>query len=194
MDPQTLQALWAVLTAVRESSGYPDVLFRIARAVATAVPCDRVTVYVRSSRRGLWMPAAEHGTPPAVVEAFVERGYAPGTFPGEDELAAGRSIEAVRGRTNPGMEAILELAQLAALRVVPLVFQQGDEAEGVLSCGFETTPGFTPAQATLLDHIAPQIALLIRTARLEASHARLAERRTRLARWAAEVFEPGDLD
>jgi signal transduction histidine kinase len=194
MDPQTLQALWAVLTAVRESTGYPDVLFRIARAVSASVPCDRVTIYVRSSRRGLWMPAAEHGTPPAVVEAFVQHGYAPGTFPGESELAAGRSIEAVRGHTGPAMEDILARAQLAALRVVPLVFQQSDEAEGVLSCGFETTPGFTPSQAQLLDHIAPQIALLIRTARLEASHARLADRRTRLARCAAEVLEPGDLE
>lgn len=192
MEPQTLQALWAVLTAVRESSGYPDVLFRIAQAVAAAVPCDRVTVYVRSRRRGMWMPAAEHGTPAAVIEAFARHGYAPGTFPGEEELAEGRSIEAVRGRYGAAMDDILSLAQLTALRVIPLMYQ--DEAEGVLSCGFETASGFTETQAQLLDQIAPQIALLIRTARLEASHARLADRRTRLARCAAEVLEAGDLE
>lgn len=192
MDSQTLQALWAVLTAVRESTGYPDVLFRIAQAVAAAVPCDRVTIYVRSRRRGMWMPAAEHGTPPEVVEAFVRRGYAPGTFPGEEDLTMGRSVHAVRGEVGPAMDDILTLAQLAALRVVPLVYQ--DEAEGVLSCGFNETPGFTPEQGQLLDQIAPQIALLIRTARLEASHARLADRRTRLARCAAEVLEAEDLE
>jgi signal transduction histidine kinase len=192
MDPQTLEALWAVLTAVRESTGYPDVLFRIAQALATAVPCDRVTVYVRSRRRGMWMPAAEHGTPAAVVEAFARHGYAPGTFPGEEELALGRSIEAVHGRFGPEMDQILDLAQLTVLRVTPLMYQ--DEAEGVLSCGFETASEFTATQAQLLDQIAPQIALLIRTARLEASHARLAERRTRLARCAAEVLEADDLE
>ncbi len=192
MDPQTLRALWAVLTAVRESTGYPDVLFRIARAVADAVPCDRATVYVHSRRRGMWVPAADHGTPPDVVQAFVQKGYGPGSFPHEDELTAGRSVYAERGSASPGMEEILQLAGLRALRVVPLIFQ--DQTEGTLSCGLDTTPGFTADQAQVLDQIAPQVALLIRTARLEAAHARLAERRTRLAGWAAEVLAAGDLE
>jgi len=189
MDPESLRALWAVLTAVRESTGYPDFLAHLARAVTESVPSDRTTVYLLSRRRGAFFPAADYGTPAAVAAAFASRGYAPGSMVGEEVLRAGRSLLVVRGES-PRMEEILAHARLHALLLVPLVHR--DETEGVLSCGVEDAPGFAPAQVQLLEQLAPHLALLIRSARLEAEKARLADRRTRLASLASDVLGAGD--
>ncbi|HYR96911.1 MAG TPA: GAF domain-containing protein, partial [Candidatus Binatus sp.] len=132
---QLLGVLSAVLTAMRDSGGYPDVLTRICRALVETVPCDRSTVYVWSRRRKAFLPAADHGTPAEVVQDFVRRGFGRGSFPGEDELRAGRAVFAVRGSTTPELEDILRLARLHALAVVPL-FLHG-RAEGTLSCGVD---------------------------------------------------------
>jgi signal transduction histidine kinase len=181
--------LWAVLTAVRESTGYPDFLGHLARAVTESVPSDRTTVYILSRRRGTFLPAADYGTPGPVVEAFASRGYAPGSIAGEELLRAGRSLLAVRGDA-PEMEETLVQARLHALLLVPLV--HAGETEGVLSCGVEDAPAFSTPQVQLLEQLAPHLALLIRSARLEAGNARLAERRTRLASLASDVLGAAD--
>lgn len=192
VSSDALPALGRILEAVREATGYPEVLDRIARAIVASVGCDRTTVYIHSRRRRQFLPAAEHGTPPSVVEAFLRRGYGDGTFPGESELIAGRSVAAMRGSAPDAMEEILRTAELHSLVVVPVIFQ--GEGEGALSCGWHSAPGFTAGQVTALEQLAPHIALLIRTSRLEAEHARLAERRRRLATWAADVLAASDFD
>ncbi len=189
MDPETLRVLWAVLTAVRESTGYPDFLAHLARAVTQSVPSDRTTVYILSHRRGTFLPAADYGTPPRVVQDFASRGWAPNTVPGEEELRRGRSLLLVPGKS-PDADALLTEARLYALLVVPLVHRE--VVEGVLACGVDDPPAFGPAQVQLLEQLAPHLALLIRSARLEAQQARLAERRTRLASLPSEVLSAAD--
>jgi signal transduction histidine kinase len=189
---QTLRVLEGVLAAVREASGYPDVLFRICRAVTRTVPCDRATVYVWSRRRQAFLPVADHGTPPEMVQDFVERGFAPGSFPFEEDLRQGRVVSAVRGDGSGPLDPLLSLARLHALAVLPLAFQ--GLADGTLSCGLHGPPAFSSEQLAGLESLAPHIAVVIQNSRLEARAGRLAERRARLAAWAAEVLGSRDLD
>jgi len=189
LDP--FGALGRVLDAARAATGYPEVLARIATAVATSIGCDRATVYIHSRRRGQYLPAADHGTPPEVAEAFVRRGFGEGAIPEVEDLAQGRSVHAVRGSATPAMEELLEVARLHSVAIVPLLYQ-GD-GEGSITCGWHGPPGVRPDQVRALEHLAPHVALLIRTSRLEAAHARLAERRRRLATWAADVLAAADL-
>jgi signal transduction histidine kinase len=189
---RTLRVLWAVLGAVRQAAGYPDVLFRICEALTRTVPCDRTTIYVWSARRRLFLPVADHGTPSEVAQAFMARGFAAGAFPFEAELRAGRAVSAVRGDGTGPLDPLLRTARLHALAVVPLAFHGG--AEGSLSCGLDRPPGFTREQRLLLESLAPHIAVLIQNSRLEARAGRLAARRARLAVWAAEVLGAADLD
>ncbi len=104
-----LRVVRALVSAVRESSAYPDVLFRICEALTRTVPCDRATIYLASSRRRAFLPSADHGTPAEVVQTFIRRGYSRGAFPGEEELRAGRSVLAVEGETSPAFEEVLTL-------------------------------------------------------------------------------------
>jgi len=187
-----LRVVRALVSAVRESSAYPDVLFRICEALTRTVPCDRATIYLASSRRRAFLPAADHGTPAEVVQTFIRRGYSRGAFPGEEELRAGRSVLAVEGETSPAFEEVLTLARLHALVVVPLTFQGG--AGGSLACGMHQPPALRSEQVMLLEAVAPHIAVLIQNARLEAQASRLAARRGKLAAWAAEILEAADFD
>ena len=186
MDPVSPRALWAILNAVRASTGYPDFLAQIIRAVRDNVPCDRATLYIQSRRRGTFLPAADHGTPASVVRAFATRGYRPGSFPGEEQLQEGKLLLAVRGESAPELEELLLQVGLHALALVPLV--HGDQVVGTLSCGVERAPGFDALQIRLLEEIAPHLGLLIRSVRIENEQARLAARRTRLASLASEVL------
>ena len=184
--------LGAVLSAVRHAAGYPDVLTRICQGLTTSVPCDRATIYVWSRRRRAFLPAADHGTPAEVVGDFIRRGFSAGAFPGTEELRAGRAVLAVRGKNTPELDEMLTVARLHALAVLPLAFQ--GEGEGALACGLHGAPAFRRAQVTLLESLAPHIAVIIQNARLEARASRLAERRARLAAWAAEVLAAGSFD
>src|SRR5690606_28687653 len=114
---------------------------------------DRATIYVLSRRRRVFVPAADHGTPPEVVEEFAQRHFDAATFPGAADLAAGRLVHAVRGRCEPAMERILELARLGELLTVPLIYQ--GESEGVVSCGLHGSAGFSGDQKELLAQLAP---------------------------------------
>ncbi len=185
-----LGILSAVLAAVREASGYPDVLARICQALTRTVPCDRATVYVWSRRRRQFLPAADHGTPAEVVGDFIRRGWGPRAFPGEEELRAGRGVVAVRGEASGALAETLELARLHALVVVPLGF--GGGSEGSLACGLHQPPEFTAAQVAMLEEVATNVAVLIQNSRLQAEARRLAERRAELATWSAELLAAPD--
>ena len=185
-----LSVLSAVLEAVRDGSAQGDALVRICNALTATVPCDRATVYVWSRRRRQFLPVADYGTPGEVVTDFIQRGYGPRMFPGDAELRAGRTVVAVRDQATDGLAETLEIARLHALAVIPL--RLGAGAEGALACGLHHPPAFTPAQLAVLDEVGPNIAVLIQNARLQAEARRLAERRTNVATWSAEVLAAPD--
>jgi len=186
MDRRSPDALWAVLDAVHEAHGHADFLSRLVRAVTEVLPCDRAALYVMSERRGAFMPAADHGTPPDVVRAFGSRGYEPSTFPGEPELRAGRPLLVVDGQAPASLQDLLHQARLHALALVPL--GSHGQPVGVLSCGVERPPGFGATQLQVLADVAPHLGMLIRSVRIEHEQARLATRRTRLASLASEML------
>jgi signal transduction histidine kinase len=186
MDPHASRVLGAVLAAVADAAGYPDVLYRICVALGAAVPCDRVTIYTASRRTRSYLPRADHGTPPHVVRRFVRRGIAPWSFAEASELAAGRVFSVSRGTASPEMRAILLEAELAAITMLPMLFE--GETEGTISCGLVHAAEFTPDQIDALQHVASHVAILVRNARLESDTRRLAARRTALAEWAAHVL------
>jgi signal transduction histidine kinase len=191
MDPHASRVLGAVLEAVGDAAGYPDVLHRICVALSSAVPCDRVTIYTASRRTRSYLPRADHGTPSHVVERFVRRGFAPWSFAEASQLAVGRVFSVSRATASPEMRSILLDAELAAIIVVPLLFN--GEAEGTISCGLDRLAAFTAEQIAALQHVASHVALLVRNARLESETARLAERRTAVAAWAAQVLAATDV-
>lgn len=192
MEPETLRVLGAVLAAVRDARGYPDLLGRLAQGIRTGIGCERVTVYMLSRRRGLFLPAADVGTPVSVVESFMRTGYGPEALPGHAALLEGRPVHLVRGAVSADIESMLRLAELRELVVAPMVYE--GSGEGALTCGVEEGPGFTPQALRALEEVAPHAALLVHTARLEAEQARLAERRARLATWAADVVGADDVE
>jgi signal transduction histidine kinase len=191
MDPHASRVLGAVLDAVGDATGYPDVLFRICRAVADAVPCDRATVYAWSRRAKTYLPRADHGTPAEVAARFVRRGFASRKAPGTESLAVGRVFVDSRATAADDTAGLLDDAGLSALAVVPLGY--GGETEGALSCGLHGRPDFLPEQVEALQRVASHVALLVRNARIESEAARLAARRTWLATWAAQVLAATDV-
>jgi signal transduction histidine kinase len=191
MDPHASRVLGAVLEAVGDAAGYPDVLQRICVALASAVPCDRVTIYTASRRTRSYLPRADHGTPSHVVERFVRRGFAPWSFAEASELAVGRVFSVSRETASPEMRAILTDAELAAITMVPLLFN--GEAEGTISCGLGSVASFRSEQIAALQHVASHVAILVRNARLESETARLAKRRTAVAAWSAQVLAATDV-
>jgi len=184
--------LETVLEAMRHTTAYPEVLFRICEGLARAVPCDQATIYVWSRRRRAYLPVADHGTPPEVARDFLRHGYAQGAFPGQDEFAAGHAVTAVAGEAPPELQAVLERAKLHSLVVLPL--RLGDGATGALAIGMQGPPALRPDQIVPLEHLAPHVAVLIRNARLEAQAARVAKRRAQIASWAVEVLGASDLE
>jgi signal transduction histidine kinase len=191
MDPHASRVLGAVLEAVGDAAGYPDVLHRICVALSAAVPCDRVTIYTASRRTRSYLPRADHGTPPHVVDRFVRRGFAPWSFAEASQLAVGRVFSVSRATASPEMRSILLDAELAAISVIPLIFN--GEAEGTISCGLDRAASFTAEQIDALQHVASHVAILVRNARLESETSRLAKRRTAVAAWAAQVLGATDV-
>jgi signal transduction histidine kinase len=191
MEPQVSRVLGAVLDAVGDAAGYPDVLVRICRAIVEAVPCDRATIYTYSHRWRRFLPRADHGTPGRVVERFVQRGFRSRSFTELDEVAKGRVVTASRGTASPEMEQALADGELYAMAMVPL-FASG-EAEGTIACGLHQATAFTGAQIEALSRAASHVALLVRKARVEREAARLAQRRTYLAIFGAEVLSVTDV-
>src|SRR5689334_250233 len=165
MDPHASRVLGAVLEAVGDAAGYTDALHRICVALSASVPCERVTIYTASRRTRSYLPRADHGTPAHVVERFVRRGFAPWAFAEASELAAGRVFSVSRTTASPEMRDILVDADLAALTMVPLLFN--GEGVGTISCGLNELTAFTPQQITALQHVASHVAILVRNARLE---------------------------
>ena len=191
MDPHASRVLGAVLEAVGDAAGYPDVLFRICRAVVESLPCDRAAIYTYSRQTGTYLPRADHGTPAHIVERFVRRGFNAQPFVETGELEQGRVLRIAREGARPDRSRVLEEAELAAIALVPLAFN--GEAEGTITCGLHHADTFTPDQIDALERVASHVALLVRNARLESEAERVARRRTWLATWAAQVFASTDV-
>ena len=191
MEPQPSNVLAAVVEAVGDASGFPALLSRICAAVVGSLPCQRATIYGWSRRARRFLPRADFGTPPHVVERFVSRGFAFGSSAMVAELAAGRSFMMRRADAAAEDRTLLDAAELGALYGVPLVV--GGGAEGALACGWSLWSAPTDAGLAELQRVARHVALLVRNARLEADTARLAARRTWLASWAAHVLAASDV-
>jgi K+-sensing histidine kinase KdpD len=190
MDPQVAGVLGAVLEAVGDASGYPDVLSRICQALVDAVPCERVTIYTWSNRHRTYLPRADVGTPAHVVERFLTRGFRRESVPEMDALGGRRLVAASRGAGSPEMQRVLEDAEISALAMVPLEFD--GHPEGTISCALTDEAAFRPEQLAALERVASHVALLVRNARLESAAARLAARRTWLATGAGRVLTATD--
>jgi len=190
MEPHASRVLGAVLDAVGDAAGYPDVLFRICRALVEAVPCEQTTIYAYSRRTRTYLPKADFGTPSHVVERFLRRGFGARTFGDDTGLSAGRLLCASTADASPVMAEVLEAAELSGLILLPLVFN--GENEGTISCGLKHSQRFNAEQIEALQRVAAHVALLVRNARLEADAARLVTRRTWLATWAAQVLAATD--
>lgn len=191
MEPHVSRVLGAVLDAVGDATGYPDVLFRICRAITETVPCDRATIYTYSRRRRTFLPRADHGTPAEVVERFLRRGFRSRSFAELGEVAAGRLVVGSRGAGSEAMEQVLADTGTSAMAVVPLVVS--GEAEGSIACGLDRASAFTPLQIEALTRAATHVALLVRKARVEREAAHLARRRTALAIFGAEILSAADV-
>jgi signal transduction histidine kinase len=191
MDPHVSRVLGAVLDAVGDATGYPDVLFRICRAIAETVPCDRATIYTYSDRWRTFLPRADHGTPTSVVERFAQRGFDAHAFDELGDLRRGHVVMLSRGGVSSVMEQLLVDAELSAMTMVPLY--AGGEAEGTITCGLHENAAFSPEQIEALERAASHVALLVRKARVEKEAARLAQRRTYLAIFGAEVLSIADV-
>src|SRR5262249_33852386 len=89
-------ALVQVAEQAAETLDLTSMLDRVCHLVVELVPADRCTIYLSSKRVGGYIPMADCGTPPHVVQRMVERYYygprkAGGTrmkVPGQEELAA----------------------------------------------------------------------------------------------------------
>jgi len=184
--------LGAVVEAIGDAQGYDAVLRRICRAVVEALPCDQATVYTWSKRRREYLPRADHGTPRAVIERFLQRGFSYGGHPVVAELSGGRTFLVSRGASNtPAMVELLANSELSSLLGVPLIYES--QPEGALFCGVRGASVLDAGTVDALRHVAPHVALLIRNARLETETARLAARRTWLASCAALILGAPDV-
>jgi signal transduction histidine kinase len=192
MDSCVSRVLDAVFGAVGDAGGYQDVLVRICRAMVEAVPCDRATIYTYSRRTRRFRPRADHGTPDEIARRFSGRAFDPRVFTELATMRAGGLISASRLNGAPEVVSILEDADLSALALVPLMLY--GETEGTISCGLGTTPTFESEQLDALQRVAPHVSLLVRKARVEDAAARLAQRRTYLAIFGAELLAVSDVD
>jgi signal transduction histidine kinase len=184
--------LEAVVEAIGDAQGYDAVLRRMCRAVVEALPCDQATVYTWSKRRQEYLPRADYGTPPAVIERFLQRGFSYGRHPVVAELSGGRTfLVAEDASPTPAMRELLDTAELSSLLGVPLIYD--GQPEGALFCGGRGARVLDASTVDALRHVAPHVALLIRNARLETETARLAARRTWLASCAASILGAPDV-
>lgn len=178
-----------ILTAFEQAASYVDVLSRMCRILCEALPCDRVTVYVLSRRRDVFVPAADHGSPADVRERFVARAFGPGSFPGDALVRTGEVVWGQRGATPSLVESVLDDARVFALAIVPIAL--AGILEGVITFAREAAPGFLPRDIAVFRGLARHLGVLLRSLRLETEAVRLVDRRTRLAQWGAEVLATG---
>jgi GAF domain-containing protein len=183
--------LWAVHATASGSNGYGPVLRSLCRALVERLPCDRVTFYVRSERRRGFVPHADYGSPPEIANRLATRLLTPEDYVGGRDLEDGRAFAIERATATGAEIAELDAAGLSAMIVIPLEIQ--NRFEGAIVYGMHDGRSFTLEQLGAVQRLAAPIALLMRNARVETQGARLAERRTWLAKWAAELLTAGDV-
>lgn len=191
METLASEVLWAVHETVSRFTGYGPVLRGLCRVLAETLPCDRVTIYVRSERRGGFVPHGNFGAPPDVAKRFAARPFHPGALTGQEAWDAGQAYVVELAQVDGEQRAMLEDAQLTALAVVPLRVQ--GEIEAAIACGMHGDVMFTAEQLDALERLSGPLALLLRNTRMESQGAQIAQRRTWLAKWAAELLTAVDV-
>jgi len=172
------------------------VLDRICRLAVDQMPCDRATAYLFSSRSRGFVPAADCGTPPHVVERFSKKlffghsraGDGRSRIPFIDELRAGRIGYATREDASPEYAELLDTLEQWAIFLVPL----RSSARGALVVSVGEPPGFDETARRIVQSLAWQAANLVDQARAFQRLQHAARVRAGLAALAAAVNRETD--
>src|SRR5207253_2769353 len=95
-EKRVADALVQVAEQAGASLALTDVLGRFCRLTVELVPCDQCTIYLWSSRRKAYVPVADCGTPPHVVQRFAEKYFYRGKMFFEEDLRAGKTVRLSR--------------------------------------------------------------------------------------------------
>jgi PAS domain S-box-containing protein len=181
-----------------ESLDLHGVVDRICRLTVELMPCDRATVYLHSSRARGFMPVADCGTPPQIVQRFAQQyffgqsraGGRRAVVPFRDALIAGRMGYATRDGA-PTAEALelLDALEQYAICLVPL----RSSTRGAIFVSVGEPPGFDDIAFRILDGVARQASNLIDHARTFRSTQHAARVRAGLAALAAAANLETDL-
>jgi signal transduction histidine kinase/DNA-binding response OmpR family regulator len=175
-----------------ESLDLQSVLDRICRLTVELMPCDRATGYLYSNRSRGFVPLADCGTPPQIVQRFAQRFYfgqsrARGNreiVPFREELVAGRLGYATRDNApTPEMHELLDALEQYAVCLVPL----RSSTRGALFVSVDRAPGFDDTAFRILQGVAHQASNLIDHARTLQTVQAAARVRAGLASLAAAV-------
>jgi len=168
------------------------VVDRICRLTVELMPCDRATAYLYSARARGFVPVADCGTPPEVVQRFAEKFYfgqsrAGGKrsmIPFRDELVAGRLGHATRDdTTDPETLDLLEALGQYAVCLAPL----RSTTRGAIFVSVGQPPGFDETAFRILEGVGRQASNLIDHARMFQNLQHAARVRAGLAGLAAAV-------
>ncbi len=162
-----------------------DVLAQICRLTVELTPCDRATVFLHSPRAGGFLPFADHGTPPRVLERLAGRHLSSWVHAAGERVALpwGRSGRVTRDEATPEMLAILDALEQHAVCVVPL----RSTTCGAILVSVGGPPGFDEATVRMLHGVGHQASNLIDHARTFEKLQRSARVRAGLATLAAAV-------
>src|SRR5262245_40082976 len=168
------------------------VVDRICRLTVDLMPCDRATAYLYSARARGFVPVADCGTPPEVVQRFAEKFYfgqsrAGGKrsrIPFRDELVAGRLGHATRDdATDPETRELLEALGQYAVCLAPL----RSTTRGAIFVSVGQPPGFDETAVRILEGVGRQASNLTDHARMFQTLQHAARVRAGLASLAAAV-------
>jgi signal transduction histidine kinase/DNA-binding response OmpR family regulator len=190
-EKQVADALVRVAEQAGESLALAEVLDRLCRLTVELMPCDRCTIYLWSSRRKAYIPVADCGSPPHVVQRFVEKYFYRGRMFFEEDLRAGKAVRLCRNR-EPSPEALelLEESDQYDMAIVPL--QARGMGLGSMAVGLQRAPGFDATALTIVHGVARQAAARIDNARLFDRVQKAASIRAGLASLATELNQESD--
>src|SRR5262249_36314599 len=157
-------ALVQVAEQASETLDLAAMLDRACHLVVDLAPADRCTIYLSSKRVGGYIPMADCGTPPHVVQRMFERYYygpskAGGMrarVPGQQELA---SAGIVRFRRDSSAGEIADL--LDANEVYEMCLVALGAVGGTIVANRERPPGFDDTAITILRGMARQVGRLV---------------------------------
>src|SRR6185369_1148916 len=167
------------------------VLDEVCRLTVDLMPCDRATAYIFSTRARGFIPVADCGTPPHIVQRFAEqyffgRSRAGGSrtiVPFREALVAGK-IGYVTRDDPPSVEReLLEALEQYAVCLVPL----RASTRGAMFVSVGQPPGFDQTAFRILEAVAQQASNLVDHARTFDKLRHSARVRAGLAALAAAV-------